>query len=73
LNPHPDPDCQTCGGRGIVIEQVRVDMVPGCCHRFLSSGECCGNAIPLPEPVYDERDCECVTYENPITIEGENA
>jgi hypothetical protein len=48
--------CGTCNGAHQI--QVEVETVGhGCCGRFLSSGECCGNAVPVPLPSVDVQPC----------------
>jgi len=55
LSAKPDISeaCQACGGSG---GQIRTIGVAGCCGNGLPSGECCGNAIEVPEQI--EEHCE---------------
>lgn len=44
------PPCYVCGGSG---EIERVEIVPECCGHYLSTGECCGEAVPGQRVMYD--------------------
>ena len=46
--------CQSCGGSGVVMEEI---TVPVCCGRFHPHGDCCGN--PDPKQDYQPQPCQC--------------
>jgi hypothetical protein len=54
-------DCPECHGAGFTVEEF-VDTVPECCGRPLSTGECCGEAVPAPELRQEQRQCQWCAY-----------
>lgn len=42
-----EPYCRTCFGHGFV-ERVVNTVEVGCCGNPTRTGECCGNAVPVP-------------------------
>jgi len=50
-------NCPNCDGSGgIVIESVGIEA--GCCGNVMSTGECCGNAIPVPVQIQELEQCQ---------------
>jgi len=48
-------ECPICDGRGFETKTI---CVAGCCGRPTKTGECCGNAVPIPEET-EEQCCGC--------------
>ena len=49
--------CPQCDGSGTLqIEVYRTEA--GCCGDVLSTGECCGNAIPIQVPDFEIEQCQ---------------
>lgn len=49
--------CPECANSGFTVV-IETRAVPGCCGKFLSSGECCGEAIPVPEQYEKQVQCD---------------
>jgi len=49
--------CPNCDGTGGII-RTSIGTEAGCCGEFLPTGECCGNAIPVPVPVEEYEQCQ---------------
>lgn len=49
------PSCDCCDGFMFVIQEI---VSQECCGRFLKSGECCGNAIPVVQIIEDYEACQ---------------
>ncbi len=57
------PNCDDSGG--VVVEYTRAEA--GCCGQLLPTGECCGNAIPIPVATQELQQCQ-FCYECPDSI-----
>jgi len=57
--------CPHCNGSG-TIEVNGFSIVPGCCGEPLGNGECCGNAIPIQEPIQELQPCQWCEERNEL-------
>jgi len=49
--------CPNCDGSGAIIH-IGIGTEAGCCGNLLDTGECCGNAIPVPVPIEEFEQCQ---------------
>jgi len=49
--------CPNCDGSGSTT-RITIGTEAGCCGNVLSTGECCGNAVPVPVPVEEIEACQ---------------
>lgn len=49
--------CPNCDGSGGIVHVV-IGTEVGCCGNLLPTGECCGNAVPVPVPIEEYEQCQ---------------
>ena len=55
-----------CNNQGwYIVSAIGCDY--GCCGNVLSTGECCGNAVPVPVEIQEQEQCE-FCYTEPMSI-----
>ena len=50
-------DCPCCDNSGATVVSVTV-YEHGCCRQPLSTGECCGDAVPVPVEGFELEECQ---------------
>lgn len=64
MTPAKTAECLACHGVG-AVPVTRVIAVAGCCGNPTRTGDCCGNAIPIPEETIEYEPCpECGGNDN---------